>query len=54
MKTYKVTITETLRRTIEVEATTSKEALAKAEEDYYAEKHVLTSEDFEEVRFKIN
>lgn len=46
MKTYKVTIEETLRRTIEVEAETPGLAICKVEDDYNACEHVLSSEDF--------
>lgn len=46
MKKYKVTIEETLRRTIEVEAETPGLAICQAEDDYNAEEHVLTAEDF--------
>lgn len=46
MNKYKVTIEETLRRTIEVEAETPSMAICQAENDYNAEEYVLTAEDF--------
>lgn len=53
MKTYKVTITEVLRRTIEVEAETSDDAIDMVEEGYRAEEYVLDYSDFVNVEFKI-
>lgn len=53
MKTYKVTITETLSRTIEVEAETSDDAIDMVEEGYRAQEHVLDWNDFVNVEFKI-
>lgn len=53
MKTYKVTITEILRRTIEVEAETSDDAINMVEDDYRAEEYVLDYSDFVNVEFKI-
>ena len=46
MKKYKVSIEETLRRTVEVEAETPGLAICKAEDDYNAEEYVLAAEDF--------
>ena len=53
MKTYKVTITEILRRTIEVEAETSDDAIDMVEDGYRAEEYVLDYSDFVNVEFKI-
>jgi dCTP diphosphatase len=45
MKKYKVEITEYLQRTIDVEAESEKDAVAKVEEDYNNEKEVLDYSD---------
>lgn len=52
MKTYKVTITETISRTVSVKAKSLKEARCKVENDYYSEKYVLDADDFAGVTFK--
>ena len=46
MEKYKVTIEETLRRTIEVDAETPGMAVCQVENEYNAEEHILTAEDF--------
>ena len=46
MKKYRVTIEETLRRTIEVDAETPGMAVCQVENEYNAEEHILTAEDF--------
>lgn len=46
MKKYKITIEETLRRVVEVEAETPGLALSKAEDEYNEEKYVLSADDF--------
>jgi hypothetical protein len=46
MKTFYISVTETLNRIVEVHAEDSSEALQKAEEAYYNEEIVLDSEDF--------
>lgn len=43
---YKVTIEETLRQTVEVEADNPALAVCQVEDDYNAEVHVLSAEDF--------
>ncbi len=43
---YKVTIEETLRQTVEVEAENPALAVCQVEDDYNAEVHVLSAEDF--------
>lgn len=52
MKTYKITITETMSRTVKVRAKSLKEAKLKAENNYYSEKYVLDADDFGGVTFK--
>lgn len=51
MKTFYITITETLKRTVEVHAETADEALQKAEDAYYNGEIVLDSEDFVDTDF---
>lgn len=53
MKTYKVTISETISRTVSVKAKSLKEAKYKAENNYYSEKYVLDADDFKGVTFKL-
>ena len=52
MKTYKVTITETISRTVSVNAKSFNGAGCKAENNYYSEKYVLDADDFAGVTFK--
>ena len=52
MRTYKITITETMSRTVKVRAKSLKEAKLKAENNYYSEKYVLDADDFAGVTFK--
>lgn len=52
MKTYLVEITETLQKTVEVQAHSKAEAEAIAEDQWRHEKYVLTAEDFVTVEFK--
>jgi hypothetical protein len=52
MKTFKVTITETLKREIYVEAKDYEEAERIAEYQYYHGDHVLDSEDYETTTFE--
>ena len=51
MKTYYISVTETLKRIVEVHAEDSSEALQKAEDAYYNEEIVLDSDDFFERDF---
>ena len=51
MKTYYISITETLNRIVEVHAEDSSEALQKAEDAYYNGEIVLDSEDFVDTDF---
>ena len=50
-KSYNVTITETLKRTVTVKANSREEALARIEDGWKYETHVLGQEDFKEVHF---
>lgn len=50
---YRVEITETLKRTVKVEAKNKAEAIAKAMNDYHDEKIVLDAEDYEETKFEV-
>jgi hypothetical protein len=52
MKTFKVTITETLKREIYVEAEDSEEAELLAQTQYYNGDHILDSEDYETTTFE--
>ena len=51
MKTYNVTITETLQRTILVEADNEQQALNMVQDDYNNENIVLDYSDFKKVDF---
>ena len=51
MKTYYISITETLNKIVEVQAESSEEALRKAEDAYYNGEIVLDSEDFVDTDF---
>ena len=51
MKTFYISVTETLNRIVEVHAEDSSEALQKAEDAYYNEEIVLDSEDFVDTDF---
>ena len=52
-KTYFVTVIETLKRKVEVNAASEDEAIAKVEEAYNTCKIVLDESDFTDVKFKI-
>lgn len=49
MRKFNIEFTETLQKTIEIEAESLDEALTKAKEMYHNEEVVLTSEDFVDV-----
>ena len=51
MKTYNVTITETLQRTILVEADNEQHALNMVQDDYNNDNIVLDYSDFQNVEF---
>jgi len=53
MKSYKVTITETLKKEVEVEARSAEEALQKVRDGYRTEDYVLYPDDFDDVKFRI-
>ena len=52
-KTFKVCITETLERVVEVEASNAESAVDKAISEYKNGKHVLDADDFTGVTFDI-
>ena len=51
MKTYYISITETLNKVVEVKAEDEREALRKASDAYYRGEVVLDSEDFVDTDF---
>lgn len=51
MKSYDVTITETLQKTVSIRADSHAKAEEIAEEKWKKEKYVLTADDFVEARF---
>lgn len=51
MKTYYISITETLNKVVEVKAEDEREALHKASDAYYRGEVVLDSEDFVDTDF---
>lgn len=53
MKTYTGTITETLSRTVEIQAETWEDAVKKLEQLYDDEKIVLAADDFVDVDFTV-
>ena len=53
MKSYKVEITETLRRTVNIEAHDYDEALCKVREAWRRSEIVLDADDFMEAAFEI-
>ena len=53
MKSYKVEITETLRRTVTVEARDYDEAIDKVREAWRRSEYVLDADDFLEAGFEI-
>ena len=53
MKSYKVEITETLRRTVTVEAHDYDEAIDKVREAWRRSEYVLDADDFLEAGFEI-
>jgi hypothetical protein len=53
MKTYKVTITEKLEMTVNVEASSRSEAERFAERQWENGKHVLTADNFRGVTFRV-
>ena len=53
MKSYNVEITETLRRTVNVQARDYDDAIGKVREAWRRSEYVLDANDFLEARFKI-
>ena len=53
MKSYEVEITETLRRTVTVEARDYDEAISKVREAWRQSEYVLDADDFLEAGFEI-
>jgi hypothetical protein len=53
-RTYKVTITETLKRTVKVKANSEDEAHQMVEDGWKNEVHVLDADDFKEVHFTVS
>ena len=53
MKSYEVEITETLRRTVTVEARDYDEAISKVREAWKRSEYVLNADDFLEAGFEI-
>lgn len=51
-KRFRVTITETLKRTVEVEAEDRYEAVQNVSDGWHSSKHILGSEDFVDVSFE--
>ena len=52
MKKFEVTITETLKKKVEVEAETQEEAEQIVTDDWYKGEHILDADDFTEVVFE--
>ena len=50
---FKVTITETLKRTVEVEAGDQHEAEQLVSDDWHDSKYILDADDFVEVKFAV-
>ena len=53
MNKYKVTITETLQKEIEVEASSKEEAIYQIKQQYKNEKIVLTADDYVYTDFNV-
>ena len=53
MKTYKVVVTETLQRTITINADNEGEALDKVQEMYDNEEIVLDSSDYQDTKIEV-
>ena len=53
MKTFSVEITETLQKTIEVEANTREEAETLAYDQWRSSEHILDADNFTGVEFKV-
>ena len=53
MAKYYITVIETLKKRVEVEADSEEEALNRVEEEYNKCNIVLEAEDFTDVKFKV-
>lgn len=53
-KKYRVTITETLKRTVDVTAESKEAAEQIVNDEWYIGKHILISDDFTGVEFEVN
>ena len=53
-KSFQVIITETLKRTVTVKANSEEEALARVQDGWKYETHVLGADDFKEVHFTVS
>ena len=53
MKTYRVEITETLQRIVYIDAKSAEEAKRNVEEQYYDEKIVLDSSDYQDTEIEV-
>lgn len=53
MKKYKITITESLKKELEIEAVSKDEAMDLVKEKYKNEEIILTADDFADVDFKV-
>ena len=53
-KKYRVTITETLTRTVDVTAESKEAAEQIVNDEWYIGKHILSADDFTGVEFEVN
>ena len=53
-KKYRVTITETLKRTVDVTAESKEAAEQIVNDEWYIGKHILIADDFTVVEFEVN
>ena len=53
MKTYAVVVTETLQRTVYIDAKSAEEAKSVVEEQYYSAKIVLDSSDYQDTEIEV-
>ena len=53
-KKYRVTITEALKRTVDVTAESKEAAEQIVSDEWYSGKHILTADDFTGVEFEAN
>ena len=53
MKTYRVVVTETLQRIVYIDAKSAEEASREVEEQYYNEKIVLDSSDYQDTKIEV-